>query len=501
MTPPDVLNDRYVLDERLAVGGMGEVWKATDRLLGRPVAVKLLKQQYLDDETFRGRFRAEARFAAGLQHGGIAQVYDYGEQDDLAYLVMELVLGETLSQILARDGRLSVDATLDLIGQAARALQIAHSAGIIHRDIKPGNLMVTDDGTVKITDFGIARGGDSSMTQTGMVMGTAQYVAPEQATGKRVTPVADLYALGVVAYECLSGHPPFVADTPVALALKHVREEPPPLPTSMPPAVRGLVGALLAKHPDDRPSSAQEVAEGAYAIRHALGLGDAAAAEETAAAYGWTVESPVAGEWAAEGPASQPWSAEASWTGESPASQPWSAEASWTGGSPAARPWPADDAAGYQQPGFATEQIGASAAGTARGSHARRRGRTGRFVLVGAAAVIVIGAGVFTVGALWKAPDHTKLVDGNRVQPAGRTAPARHTRRPHLGEPTYRPVPSGSTFERTTPGSTPSSATSSAPIPKPTRTRRTPKTTPTTPAAESPSTSPEQPPVSSSPGG
>ncbi|HEY0539992.1 MAG TPA: serine/threonine-protein kinase, partial [Actinoallomurus sp.] len=154
MTTPLVLNHRYRLDERLASGGMGEVWKATDELLGRPVAVKLLKQIYFSDESFRDRFRAEARFAASLQHSGIAQVYDYGEQDDLAYLVMELVPGETLSRILSVEGRLSTDTTLDIVGQAARALHVAHTAGIIHRDIKPANLMVTAEGVLKITDFG-----------------------------------------------------------------------------------------------------------------------------------------------------------------------------------------------------------------------------------------------------------------------------------------------------------------------------------------------------------
>ncbi|MEV5705836.1 serine/threonine-protein kinase [Actinoallomurus sp. NPDC052274] len=476
MTTPDVLNDRYVLDERLAVGGMGEVWKATDRLLGRPVAVKLLKQQYLDDETFRGRFRAEARFAAALQHSGIAQVFDYGEQDDLAYLVMELVAGETLSQILARDGRLSADATLDLVGQAARALHVAHSAGIIHRDIKPGNLMVTDDGTVKITDFGIARSGDSSMTQTGMVMGTAQYVSPEQATGKKVTPAADLYSLGVVAYECLAGGPPFVADTPVALALKHVREEPPALPSSVSPAVRGLVSAMLAKHPDDRPRSAAQIAEGAYAIRHSLGVGDADAAEETALAHGWTVEAPLAGDWAADAAGNDP-------PGQGPAAPAAFAQAE---AAPA---------------GPATEQMRAPAPQRSHRARARRRRHVGRLVLVSAAVVVVLGAGVFTVTALWKSPGHTKLVDGNRVQPASGIAPTKHTRRPRLGVPTDRPVPSGSTFDPTTPSPTPSSATSSTPVTKPTRTRSTPTTTPTTPAADSPSTSPEQPPVSSSPGG
>jgi eukaryotic-like serine/threonine-protein kinase len=467
MTSPDVLNDRYVLDERLAIGGMGEVWRATDRLLGRPVAVKLLKQQYLDDETFRGRFRAEARFAAALQHGGIAQVFDYGEQDELAYLVMELVPGETLSRILARDGRLSADATLDIVGQAARALHVAHSAGIIHRDIKPGNLMVTADGTVKITDFGIARNGDSSVTQTGMVMGTAQYVAPEQATGKKVTPAVDLYSLGVVAYECLAGGPPFTADTPVALALKHVREEPPPLPESVPPAVRGLVSAMLAKHPDDRPRSAQEIAEGAYTIRHSLGAGDDAAAEETALAYGWTAGGPLAEDSTA------------------PSTE-----------DTAAQPWPADGQTGSPGAGSPTERVGA--VGTHRARPRRRMGY-GRLIIAGAAVAVLIGAGVFTVGTLWKSPDHTKLMDRNRVQPASRTAPTTHTRRPHLGAPTYRPVPSGSTFEPTTPSPTPSPVTSSTPTTKPTRTRSTPQPTPTTPAAESPSTSPEPPPVTSTP--
>ncbi|MCO5970271.1 serine/threonine-protein kinase [Actinoallomurus soli] len=472
MTTPDVLNNRYVLDERLAIGGMGEVWKATDRLLGRPVAVKLLKQQYLGDETFRGRFRAEARFAAALQHSGIAQVFDYGEQDDLAYLVMELVSGETLSQILARDGRLSVDATLDLVGQAARALHVAHSAGIIHRDIKPGNLMVTGDGTVKITDFGIARSGDSSMTQTGMVMGTAQYVSPEQATGKKVTPAADLYSLGVVAYECLAGGPPFIADTPVALALKHVREDPPPLPSSVSPAVRGLVSTMLAKHPDDRPRSAAEIAEGAYAIRHSLGVGDAAVAEETALAYGWTVEAPLA----------------------------------------AGDDLPESSRAGDATVGFAAAGIalggvvaeGADGSGdglSPRAAARRRRQRVSRYVLVGAALVVVLGAGVFTVTALWKGPGHTKLVDGNRVQPAGGTAPTKHVKRPRLGVPSNRPVPSGSTFERTSPSPTPSSVTSSTPTTKPTKTRSTPTTTPTTPAVDSPPTSPEQSPPESPPSG
>jgi serine/threonine-protein kinase len=260
---------------------MGEVWEATDNLLIRPVAVKLLRREYVSDEAARTRFRAEARFAAALQHGGIAQVYDYGEQDDLAYLVMELVPGEPLSKILMRNGVLSAEATLDLVSQAARALQVAHDAGIIHRDIKPGNLMVTDDGTVKITDFGIARNGQvSELTQVGMVMGTAHYVSPEQASGKDITPATDLYSLGVVAYECLAGRPPFDADSTVAIALKHVRETPPDLPPSVPAPVRELVRQLLSKDPAARPGPAQAFADRAYVIHESLALGTALAEYE-----------------------------------------------------------------------------------------------------------------------------------------------------------------------------------------------------------------------------
>jgi serine/threonine-protein kinase len=276
-----VLSNRYRLGRQLATGGMGEVWEATDELLIRPVAVKLLRREYVSDEAARTRFRGEARFAAALQHGGIAQVYDYGEQDDLAYLVMELVPGEPLSKILMRSRMLSAEATLDLVSQAARALQVAHGAGIIHRDIKPGNLMVTGDGTVKITDFGIARNGQvSELTQAGMVMGTAHYVSPEQASGKDITPATDLYSLGVVAYECLAGRPPFDADSTVAIALKHVREPPPELPTDVPAPVRELVRELLAKNPARRPGGAQEVADRSYMIRESLTLGTALAEYE-----------------------------------------------------------------------------------------------------------------------------------------------------------------------------------------------------------------------------
>jgi serine/threonine protein kinase len=274
MTDQLLLNGRYQLDELLATGGMGQVWSATDKLLARSVAVKLLRPEFVSDEAARSRFQAEARFAASLHHSGIAQVYDYGQQDELIFLVMELVLGEPLSKIIARTGGLDPEATLDLIAQTARALQVAHSAGIIHRDVKPGNLMVTADGTIKVTDFGIARAAAAStLTQTGMVMGTAHYVSPEQASGQAITPSTDLYSLGVVAFECLTGRPPFDADTPVAIALQHVRDFPPALPIDIPAPARELVRQLLAKKPADRPASAQRVADQAYLIRESLAVG------------------------------------------------------------------------------------------------------------------------------------------------------------------------------------------------------------------------------------
>ena len=229
-----LLAGRYRLTDRIAAGGMGEVWRGEDELLNRAVAVKLLPTGRAGDEAFLARFRAEARYAASLSHPGIARVYDYGESAEFggAYLIMELVRGEPLSAILARAGRLSPDATLDIVGQAARALDAAHQAGIVHRDIKPGNLLIAAGGTTKITDFGIAtavRAAQAShLTETGMVMGTAMYVSPEQATGAPVDASSDIYSLGVVAYECLAGHVPFRATEPLAIAYAHKHAPVPP---------------------------------------------------------------------------------------------------------------------------------------------------------------------------------------------------------------------------------------------------------------------------------
>jgi serine/threonine-protein kinase len=268
-----VLDDRYTLIERIATGGMGEVWRGSDRILGRPVAIKMLAAMHADDEQFRARFRAEARYASSLAHPGITRVFDYGEHSPLGgpYLVMELVDGQPLSEILERYGRLDPYVTLDIVAQAGRALDAAHRAGIVHRDIKPGNLLIMADGTTKITDFGIAKANapDVNLTATGIVMGTALYVSPEQATGQPLTGSSDVYSLGVVAYECLAGDPPFVADQPLAIAIMHKHDPVPPLPDDVPRPVADLVYAMLAKNPEDRPDSARHVADRAEVIREA----------------------------------------------------------------------------------------------------------------------------------------------------------------------------------------------------------------------------------------
>ncbi|SNS96806.1 serine/threonine protein kinase [Geodermatophilus pulveris] len=253
------LGDRYDLEELIATGGMGQVWRGRDTMLDRPVAVKVLRSEFADDPTFLARFRAEARHAAGLSHPNIATVLDYGEgtaQDtgeNLAYLVMELVDGAPLSALLAEEGPLAPDAALSVLSQAAAGLAEAHRAGVVHRDVKPGNILVRTDGSVKLTDFGIACSAESvPLTGTGQVIGTAQYMSPEQAAGERVSPASDVYALGLVGYETLTGHPAFAGTNPVTVALKRVQEDPDPLPADVPPDVRHLIDAALTKDPQER---------------------------------------------------------------------------------------------------------------------------------------------------------------------------------------------------------------------------------------------------------
>ncbi|MCO7221328.1 serine/threonine-protein kinase, partial [Klenkia sp. PcliD-1-E] len=252
-----VLGDRYELRSVIATGGMGRVWRAHDQRLSRPVAVKLLRGEYAGDPEFIARFRAEARHTALLRDEHVAAVYDYGETgvdgEQLAWLVMELVEGEPLSALRKREGALDADRVVDLLRQAASGLAAAHAAGVVHRDVKPGNLLVRPDGSLAITDFGIAWSAASvSLTGTGEVIGTAHYLSPEQAQGRQATAASDVYALGMVAYELLTGRRAWPGDSPVAVVLQQIHDDPEPLPGTVPAGVRQLVDAMLVKDPADR---------------------------------------------------------------------------------------------------------------------------------------------------------------------------------------------------------------------------------------------------------
>ncbi|MFD4641432.1 serine/threonine-protein kinase [Lentzea sp. NPDC058436] len=274
LTTGQLLADRYRLTRRIAVGGMGEVWEAADDRLDRRVAVKVLKAELSGDPEFLHRFRTEARMTASLNHPGIASVHDYGETasipdgpEDTAYLVMELVEGDPLATIISR-GRLSADVTLDLLEQTGNALQAAHERGLVHRDVKPGNIMVTPSGKVKITDFGIAKAVDAApVTRSGMVMGTAHYIAPEQALGGEAEPASDVYSLAVCGYECMAGHRPFLSDNAVTVAMMHIRDIAPPLPRDVPPGARALIEATLVKDPRQRYRTGGEFAAAVSAVR------------------------------------------------------------------------------------------------------------------------------------------------------------------------------------------------------------------------------------------
>ena len=270
------LTGRYHLQELIAVGGMGEVWRAVDQVLARPVAVKLLRPEYTRDAVTLARFRAEAQHAGLLNHPGIAQVYDYRDTspESPAYLVMELVAGPSLAAVLAA-GRLEPARAADVLAQAAAALGAAHAAGVLHRDIKPGNLLISHDGQVKVTDFGIAHSArTANLTSTGAMIGTMGYLAPERVCGGSATAASDLYALGIVGYECLTGQPPFRGE-PLQVALAHRDQD---LPGFPPWCLRqpggaelaALIRDLTAKDPAARPATAAEVAARASRIRNGL---------------------------------------------------------------------------------------------------------------------------------------------------------------------------------------------------------------------------------------
>jgi eukaryotic-like serine/threonine-protein kinase len=266
-----VLGGRYRLVGRIAAGGMGAVHEGVDERLGRRVAVKVLKEEYADDPAFVERFDREARAAAALGHPNIAQVFDSGQDGDRHFIVMELVEGRHLGEVLAEQGRLAPGQAVSVISQVCSALAAAHEAGIVHRDIKPGNVLIRPDGHAKVTDFGIAhRVGQATLTGTGLVVGTAQYLSPEQASGEAVTPASDVYATGVLLFQLLTGSVPFEGDSPIAVALSHLRDEVPPVRDLAPdvsPALAAVVARATAKDPARRYADGRQME---MALREAL---------------------------------------------------------------------------------------------------------------------------------------------------------------------------------------------------------------------------------------
>jgi serine/threonine-protein kinase len=257
-----LLTDRYRLEELIAEGGMGQVWRAVDETLQRPVAVKVLRPDAKGDESFIERFRIEAVNSAGLQHPNIVTVHDFGEGEHSAYLVMELIQGESLSSVISQRGALPPGEVTEILYQAALALQTAHDAGVVHRDVKPANIMVDADGYARLTDFGISKAmAGSALTQTGEMLGTAHYLSPEQVQGRPAGPASDIYALAVVGFEMLTGSRPFAGESMITTALAHVGQPAPELPDTVPEPLRTTVLSGLAKLPEQRPANAAAFAE------------------------------------------------------------------------------------------------------------------------------------------------------------------------------------------------------------------------------------------------
>jgi serine/threonine-protein kinase len=267
MPPPDALIDqvfdgRYRVVRKLGTGGMANVYLAEDQELGRSVAIKMLDDRHSQDEQFVERFRREAKNAAGLSHPNIVSIYDRGEAEGTYYIAMEYLEGRTLKELLVARGPTPLPVAIDYARQILGAVGFAHRHGIVHRDIKPHNVVVAPDGRLKVTDFGIARSGTSQMTETGSIIGTAQYLSPEQAKGAPVTPASDIYSVGIVLYEMLTGSVPFTGDTPLEIAMKHlsaVPEPPSERREDVPHELDAIVLRALAKDPEDRYQSAEEM--------------------------------------------------------------------------------------------------------------------------------------------------------------------------------------------------------------------------------------------------
>src|SRR5947209_1064294 len=294
MTVPDLtsgslIDGRYRVLSRLGSGGMADVFLAEDEQLGRKVALKLLHRRFSEDPGFVERFRREARSAAGLQHPNVVGVYDRGGYDGTYYIAMEYVPGRTLKQLVRDEAPLDPVRAIDMTIQMLKAARFAHRHGVIHRDLKPHNVIVDESGHVKVTDFGIARAGASDMTETGSIMGTAQYLSPEQAQGHAVSAASDLYSIAVVLYEMLTARVPFDAESAVTIAIKHVSEAP-TAPTAMnpniPPELEQVVIWALNKSPPGRPANAEQFIEALEHAKAAILSGDAGQRTAAMAAIG-----------------------------------------------------------------------------------------------------------------------------------------------------------------------------------------------------------------------
>ncbi|MGJ6968139.1 serine/threonine protein kinase [Streptosporangium sp. G11] len=483
------LAGRYRLSTRIGAGGMGEVWRGEDIVLARTVAVKVLLPGRTDDPGFLVRFQGEARAMATINHPGVVDVYDYGVHEvpgagATAYLVMKFVDGEPLDRLLGRLRRIAPGAAMDLIAQAASALQAVHDQGIVHRDIKPGNLLVRSDGTLVLTDFGIARSDTASrLTDAGMVLGTAAYCAPEQAEGAPVTPAVDIYALGVVAYECLAGQRPFDGDTPVTIALKHIREAPPPLPPDVPPAVRALVERSLAKDPARRFPSAAAMSAAARQAAFGAEGGDtlsASAQQPAPPETGWHAQAPQGGSQGQTG-----------WQGQGSATS----QTGWQGAHAPTGNWqgaqaPTGNWQGSQQPTGSWQgsqhstapTVGAVEAGAqGRGRRAAQKPRRKSGLVAASAVAAVMCAGLVAVAINSMAASENTAGSDPLLHPvptssSDKTTKTTGPRKPDRKTPSPSPRVTRELHEnRPTPTST---RGEKSPTPTPTVTR-TPKPTPT----------------------
>src|SRR6201995_2357331 len=294
--PNTMVDGRYRVMSRLGSGGMADVFLAEDQQLGRKVALKLLHHRFAQDPDFVERFRREAQAAAGLQHPNVVSVYDRGTFDDTYYIAMEYLPGRSLKQLIREEAPLDPLRAIDITIQILKAARFAHAHGVIHRDLKPHNVIVDDSGHAKVTDFGIARAGASDMTETGSIMGTAQYLSPEQAQGHAVNVQSDLYSIGVILYEMLTARVPFDAESPVTIALKHVSEAPTPLSAinpNVPPELEQTVLWVLNKDPVDRPVDADQLITVLEQVKDALVTRDRSERTATMAALGQIPPAPV----------------------------------------------------------------------------------------------------------------------------------------------------------------------------------------------------------------